>query len=123
MLIAAWVCANMPQMAVIGLVAWIGEARAFRHQERLSLQVASLLTGARETTTVKAASSVPATSPVPVIPADFFAKKLDLAVEQTSEVLPRASRVHAHLAAHFTLPGSFRAAPPHEPPRLVADLS
>lgn len=123
MLIAAWVCANTPQIAIIGLVVWIGEARTFSHQERLSLQVARLLTGERDTTTVKAAQSLPAHSPLPVIPTDIFAKKLDLALEQTSEVLPRALRLHARVAEQFPLPGSFRAAPPHEPPRLVADLS
>jgi hypothetical protein len=123
MLIAAWVCANMPQVALFALLTWVGEARSFTHQERLSLEVACLLTGQCESNTVDSTSKLPEPAPVPVIPIDLLAKKLDLALEQTSEFLPLAVRLVAPMIDPFSVPDSFRPAPPHEPPRLIANLS
>lgn len=123
MLIAAWVCANTPQVALFALLAWMGAARSFTHQERLSLEVACLLTGQRESSTVASAPKSPDPAALPVIPTDIFAKKLDLALEPTSEIQLLALRLGARAMEPFSPPDSFRATPPHEPPRRVSDLS
>lgn len=120
MLIAAWICANTPQVALFAVLTWMAEARSFTHQERLSLEVACLLTGQPEARTVNTAAELPES--VPVLPTDIFAKKLDLALEQASEILPLALRLDPQAPEFFSPPDSLRAAPPHEPPRSVVEL-
>lgn len=122
-LIVGWICANTPHVALFALLTWMEEARSFAHQERLSLEIACLLTGQSEGSTVNTAPKLPDPAPVPVIPTDIFAKKLDLAIEQTSEILPLALRPNTRATESFSPPDSLRATPPHEPPRLDAERS
>lgn len=123
LLIAAWVCANTPQLALITVAAWIGEARHFTHQKQLSLQVAALLGGQRETRALATAPKLPAPMPTPIIPADFFAKKFDLGLEIASAAPPPSLRSEVEGIADPAMPDSPSLTPPHEPPRVRGLLS
>ncbi|MCX6955563.1 MAG: hypothetical protein NTV51_25735 [Verrucomicrobia bacterium] len=117
LLIVAWVCANSPQAATYALISWIGEARHFTHQQRLTAEVAHVLTGAKDperTVEMTAAAKRPLAPPTP---AEATLKKIELAVERTAEVLPPTVRGAVRAVRATTLPDERCEAPPHEPPR------
>ena len=71
------------------MVVWIGEARYFSHQDRLTLEVACLLGGEKVQSPIsKAMNSVPAIAPQPSGPPDGVLKKIELSIEQAADVLP-----------------------------------
>ncbi len=120
-LLAAWLCANSPQAAVFGVLAWLAEAPAFSHQERLAQDVARLLAGEAASRPIAAAvarmqEQVPA-PPLPPVPADAVLKKIVLSLEKTTEVLPASLRSDRHRESPWTCPAPRRAPPPHGPPR------
>lgn len=88
LLLAAWVCANAPAIAICALLTWLGEARHFSHQQRLVTDVAFVLTGkeAPGLGLLAAVKGAARPAPLPVAPAELELKKLDLAVERTVEV-------------------------------------
>lgn len=45
LLIAAWLCANTPEIATWHFASWLKEARHFGHQERLRDELSALLAG------------------------------------------------------------------------------
>lgn len=79
LLIAAWVCANTPQVAAWHVIVWVKDARHFSHQAQLRGEVAALLSGksAAEPVSLAAATNTEA-PPVPPAPADFSIKKIVL---------------------------------------------
>lgn len=117
LLLAAWVCANSPQAATYALLAWLGEARHFSHQQRLTAEVASLLAGERAPGPGVAMTDAPAKPPAPPLPAEAVLKKLDLAVERTVGPQFRQAAGKICGASGWTMPDPRRAPPPHEPPR------
>ncbi len=117
LLIAAWFCANSPQVAVYELVTWIGNARHFSHQQRLHADVASILAGENASTLVAAVNDAPGEPLLPPIPAEASLKKIELAMQRTSEFLPPATRAHLSVESTPLLPDTLRDQPPHEPPR------
>lgn len=122
LLLAAWLCANSPQVAVFSVLTWLAEARSFSHQERLTVDVARLLGGAAPSRPIAAAVAraqehVPA-QPLPMVPADAVFKKLELSLEKSTDVLPVALRGGRHRAVAWVCPEPRRCAPPHGPPRV-----
>ena len=118
-LIAAWACANTPQIAVYTGLAWLAEARSFSHQHRLSTDVAFVLAGKPTPQRIaRAVKSTPARS-LPPVPAEAVLKKIPLACEGVAEVLPPALRASRPAEIARAFPESFRAPPPHGPPRVV----
>ena len=117
LLIAAWFCANIPQIAIVGTVSWFANARHFSHQQRLHAEVASFLSGKKAAPVVAETKSVPAKPFLPAIPIDGLLKKTELAMQSTSEFLPPAVQISARLECAIFIPDSRRASPPHEPPR------
>jgi hypothetical protein len=119
-LLAGWVCANAPAIAVCALLTWLGEARHFSHQQRLMSDVACVLTGnATPGSGVMAAvKDMAQPQPSPAVPAGLEVKKIDLAVEWSIEVQSVALETD-----FFVRPAGWcqpsREAPPHEPPRDV----
>jgi len=126
LLIAAWFCANSPQTATYALLAWLGEARTFSHQQQLSRDVAHLLGGetapsrvaavmarakADEGALVKLPSSVPASAVL---------KKIDLSVESVPgfNEPPATAIKRSGLTVGWS--DCLRAPPPHGPPRARA---
>ena len=119
LLIAAWLCANTPQIAVYTGLAWLAEARSFSHQHRLSTDVAFVLAGKPTPQRIaRAVKSVPP-QPLPPVPAEAVLKKIPLAFESVAEVLPPALRAIRPAEIARAFPESFRAPPPHGPPRVV----
>ncbi len=117
LLLLAWTCANAPQTAVYAGLAWLTEARSFSHQHRLSTDVMFVLAGQPVPQRIaRAAQSAPARPAVPV-PAEAVVKKLPLAFEGLAEVLPPALRANRSADQARACPESFRAPPPHGPPR------
>ena len=117
LLLAAWFCANSPQAATYALLTWLGEARHFSHQQRLTAEVAAVLTGAEAPIVFAAVTAAPARPFAPLVAADTTLKKIELAVERTAEVLPPAEREKVRVARAMALPEPRRVAPPHDPPR------
>ena len=122
LLLAAWICANTPQVALFTALTWLTEGRSFAHQQRLTLDVACLLAGEKPsspiTDTVAAAQKqIPAKS-IPPIPADAVIKKIELSLETISELLPAALRASHRIGLAWLCPPPQRCAPPHGPPRV-----
>ena len=116
LLIAAWVCANSPQAAIYAALSWMAEARHFSHQQQLKAGVERLLAGEQAPAAVSATPAVPAERS-PLVPSDAVLKKISLALERGTEVLPpNANRFGCGLA-DMPRPESPAARPPHEPPR------
>ena len=119
LLLAAWFCANSPQAATYEIVLWLGNARHFSHQQRLSAEVAFVLAG-EPAAAVVAVAKAPSEKPfAPSVPTEATLKKIELAVQETSELLPPALRALVRTESAPLLPDALRAAPPSEPPRAV----
>lgn len=129
-LLAAWVCANSPQVAVFTALTWLAEARSFSHQGDLARQVAQLLGGEEATSRVGEAMARvelleeeqgdrPAKAPLGA-PTTVVLKKVDLAAES----VVGAIRLEKGTVFNWDNEDSFGAsrcvAPPHGPPRSAA---
>lgn len=119
LLIAAWMCANTPQVAVYTGLAWLAEARSFSHQHRLSTDVAFVLAGKPTPQRIARAVKSAPLRPVAPVPAEAVVKKIPLACESVAEVLPPALRASRPAEIAWVFPVSLRAPPPHGPPRVV----
>ena len=119
LLIAAWFCANTPQVAVYEAVSWFANARHFTHQQRLHTEVADFLAGRSAPLQLAGTKPAPSKPFLPVVPADAILKKIELAVQFTSELLPPAVRAVVRADEEPRVPDAFRAQPPHEPPRAL----
>lgn len=117
LLIVAWVCANSPQIALCALLAWMGEARHFSHQQRLTAEVAHVLTGASSESVLAALPHLPAKPLEPLAPATLTLKKVELSMEVAVEVVPSTGTREVRPLHMGAWPRAWRAAPPHEPPR------
>lgn len=122
LLLAAWFCASVPQGAMFTALAWMAEARAFTHQQRLTVDVAHLLVGEKPASPIadavaRAQERVPP-KPTAPNPADIGAKKIELALEATCEVLPALLRAGHPNEVAWRCPESRRVEPPHGPPRV-----
>ena len=122
LLIAAWVCANTPAIAVCTLLAWLGEARHFSHQQRLVTDVAFVLTGnqAPGLGLMAAIKDTPQRAPLPAVPTEIKLKKLDLAVERAAEVRLPIARENGFVMSALVWPEARREPPPQQPPRISA---
>ena len=126
LLVAGWVCANSPQVAVYAVLAWVSEAKTFAHQRDLAREVAHLLVG--EKTEGRVAQALGRTQTnvddrrtgktAGTVPTATVVKKLDLATETTVVVRMTASRddFGRSLAEVGTIR---RERPPHAPPRIA----
>lgn len=122
LLLAAWVCANSPQSATYAVLSWMAESRSFSHQHRLTGDVASLLGGERvrgSAAIAHAANPAPSKPLPPVPPPEAVLKKFPLSLELLAEMLPPGLRAGCPFAPACVGPDSFRARPPHEPPRVA----
>ena len=117
LLLAAWFCANSPQSAMFAALSWLDEARHFSHQRRLTADVAFVLVGQKIPSHFAMAAEASAQLPLPPVPVEAMLKKLDLAVERTSEALPVAMRTPHRVARAARPPERLGVPPPHEPPR------
>lgn len=118
LLIAAWGCANTPQVAVYTGLAWLAEAQSFSHQHRLSTDVAFVLAGKPTPQRIARAVKSTPSRPMAPVPAEAVVKKIPLAFESVVEVLPPALRASRPALIAWACPESLRAPPPHGPPRL-----
>jgi hypothetical protein len=118
LLLAAWVCANSPQIAIFAVLTWLDAGRDFSHQQRLTQQVAFMLGGEEAPGIVAKAVEEAPRRPLPPLPPDAFAKKIQLSVEQVAEFLPPALRASRREVAEMSCRDAGRAPPPHGPPRV-----
>ena len=119
LLLVAWICANSPQAATYAVIAWAGEARAFSHQERLSVELAHLLAGEAAPSSVAPAEHLPLSSSKPAIPTAATLKKIELAVENMVKPAVPPQLVEGSSTFPDRLAGIDRGRPPHEPPRAA----
>lgn len=117
LLVAAWFFANTPQVGVYEFVSWMGQARHFSHQQRLQIEVAVFFTGQQESA-ASLAEHAPEKPFLPIVPAEAVLKKIELAVQSTSEVLPPVIVAAVYAEGMGTVPEPRRDEPPHEPPRV-----
>lgn len=117
LLLAAWFCANAPQGAVPVFMTWLGEARSFSHQKRLTVQVAHILVGEQAHGLLAKAENVPVKPPTPAVPAEAAWKMIHLTVELTTEMLPPLLRGFSPKWKEIIVIARLRPAPPHQPPR------
>ena len=119
LLLAAWFCANSPQAATYEIVVWLGEARHFSHQQRLSAEVAFILAGERAPAVMAAARAAPERPFAPPVPAEATLKKIDLLVTLATELMPPTVRAFVPGVSAVKVPASPWCEPPVEPPRLA----
>ena len=117
MLLAAWLCASSPPVFIHATLLWLGEARHFSHQQRLTAEVVDLLAGQQAHGLLSKASEAPIQPSAPALPAETALKRIDLAVERTIEPLSVSLQKFFWAAATRPMPDTLRAPPPHEPPR------
>lgn len=121
LLIAAWVCANTPQIAAWHVIVWVKNAQHFSHQAQLRGEVALLLSGApapaAETETFAAATNTEA--PVaPLATGDFSVKKIVLSlVSERGGLSPTLASV-AWREIGFQSGPAHVADVPYPPPRV-----
>lgn len=123
-LLAAWLCASLPQTALFTALTWLAEARTFSHQQRLSRDVAHLLGGAQPERPIaesvaRAQEQVPP-APLPPIASEPAGTKIDLSLERTTEPLPPPSLAADYPPDDPPSARSWHAQPPHRPPRAAA---
>lgn len=119
LLLAAWFCANSLQAATYEIVVWLGNARHFSHQQRLTSEVASILAGSDAHDVIATASAAPERPFTPLVAVDATLKKIDLLFTVSSEWLPVTERVGMPNLGVAALPVSPWSEPPAEPPRLA----
>lgn len=81
------------------------------------MEVASLLTGEEVDGIIAKAREASKDAPKPALPTAISVKKIELAMEETAEVLPLALRAGFVRGEDVMMPEAARSAPPHEPPR------
>lgn len=116
-LIAAWFCANSPQSLTYDVVVWVGSARHFSHQQKLTAEVAFLLAGERAPQLIATVGDAPVKPFSPAVSEEAAVKKITLAAFAKSELLlPAAPMV---LRPDGSCPPLASAWPhvPYEPPR------
>jgi hypothetical protein len=110
--------ADVAGRAIFTVLTWLDEGRDFSHQQRLTQQVAFLLGGETAPGIVaKVVEEAPA-QPLPPLPPDAFAKKIQLSVECVAEFLPPALRAARREVTELGCSDALCAPPPHGPPRL-----
>ncbi|MBC7366330.1 MAG: hypothetical protein H7343_05875 [Undibacterium sp.] len=119
LLLAAWFCANSPQPATYEMVVWLGNARHFSHQQRLSAEVAFILAGAEAPTATGAAPADAGRPFTPPQPAEATLNKIDLPVVLSPEWAPVAVRMPAPRQIPFAPPIAPWREPPADPPRAA----
>lgn len=102
LLIAAWFCANTPQIASLHVILWVKNAHHFSHQQQLRHQVAAVLSGHSEEhgQAVLAAANIASTAEAETddalkegSKADFSVKKIVMSVEAERRLsVDRSSR-------------------------------
>ena len=118
LLLLAWFCANCPQAATYAVV-WLGEARSFSHQQRLTADVARVLVGENTTPLLAGLDKLPPEPPKPSVPTSPSVKKIELAMESTLHSIAPDAPEAIISATESPMESALRAAPPHEPPRAA----
>ena len=123
-LLAAWTCANTPQIAVYAVVTWIVEARSFSHQYELTRSVAHILKKESSPSRVgyllrKAANDRPS-QPLPPIPDDAVLRKVQLAIQLSDGLSERVSVPRRFAMGETSIQERVRPEPLHGPPRAGA---
>jgi hypothetical protein len=117
LLIAAWVCANSPQAATYAVLTWLADARSFTHQQRLTVDVAFLLSGEKAPERIATAATATAAKLPPAVPADAVLKKLPLALERAAESLVAPMAPEQGRPVSMGWPDALRSPPLLGPPR------
>jgi hypothetical protein len=121
LLIAAWVCANTPQVAAWHVIVWVKNAQHFSHQAQLRGEVASLLSvdavPAVETVAFTAATTTE-TPPAPLAAGDFSVKKIVLSLADERGGLSPASTAVTWTEVGLRSGPAHVADVPYPPPRV-----
>lgn len=117
LLLAAWFCANSPQILTYELVEWVGSARQFTHQQRLTNQVVGVLTGDTPVNLTAAPVDLAHVPFAPAVPADATLQKINLALPESVELFALTSEPNIRSSLDYRGALGARAAPPDEPPR------
>lgn len=119
LLIAAWICANTPQVAALHLIVWVKNAQHFSHQAQLHSEVASILSGKFVTTSVNFATVTEAEkSSPPVTPADFAVKKVLLSLLTEHLAVSPLSSGETWTTVYLRSSPAHVADVPYPPPRV-----
>jgi len=117
LLALGWACANVRPGTVAAVLDWVQASARFSHQQRLTLEVATLL--GETPREARVARADPASEPAPKTPAvgETMFKKLEVPLAREVAVAAREDRAAGYRAMQCAVRGEERAAPPHGPPR------
>lgn len=117
---AAWLCANVPPIALSLLAVWLANARDFSHQQQLAQDIAAVISGSGDTVAtqlVARAKALPEPVPAESAPVDLAWKPAPQLLEEALEFLPSALRAENRIPWIIEGREPAKAAPPHGPPR------
>jgi hypothetical protein len=118
-LVLAWVCANCPPTLICTAVVWLGEARSFTHQQRLTSEVAHLLVGEKPHSLLAHVPSLPLAPAKSALPPPPALKKIELAAEDTLSWIAPPAPDPLSAPSDLDAASALRAPPPHDPPRVI----
>lgn len=128
LLIAAWLCANTPEIATWHFASWVKEARHFGHQERLRDELSALLAGnaspastPHSSLAVGPAREAPPAAPPAAASPDGAVKKILLALgEREPLAVPLSDDASLWQEAAARRAAARTDEVPHPPPRTAA---
>jgi hypothetical protein len=106
-------------MVVSSAVIWVGEARSFSHQQRLTADVARVLVGEEPAPISAGLHNVPSEGAKQAVASNETVKKVELAIESSVHWLARDTVEPAKTLRVLPFLSTLRASPPHEPPRAA----
>ena len=119
LLIAAWVCANVPAVITLNIFLWVKGAEHFSHYAELRQNVASLVFGksGKASPRLAAAESARRSLP-PTLPSGGMLKKIDLALATgLFQMIALQTKPARPFLAHLA-PGDPVTEVPYPPPRV-----
>lgn len=117
LLALGWACANVRPGTVVAVLDWVQASARFSHQQRLTLEVATLLGEMRRDAQVAKAETMPKpASKTPAVGETMF-KKLEVPLAREVSVAASGDLSVEYGVAERVMRGEGRAAPPHGPPR------
>jgi hypothetical protein len=120
LLLAAWFCANSPQAATYDAIIWLGNARHFSHQQRLTNEVVSILAGEQQSPAVATLGTL-RTAPdrpfAPPVSPEAALKKIDVLALNLTDPMRLRTQSNLLVEKKNALPAAPWTEPMGEPPR------
>jgi hypothetical protein len=119
-MVVAWLCANVPHSAYVGLFQHLGEMRHFSHQAQLAADTLSVITAQNRRATVKRVPTTQHQSAghASALPGESLTKKLEFFADAHEAMPLPAEALVNFIELALGTPTDFQGDVPHPPPRV-----